>query len=344
MRRLLAAAMALALIAGTVLPAQAADPSITTPAGQAHALQLLNTPCLPMPLTIAQAPAASPSPGEDDDDDEGASPSPSPSPAPSLTPGAGLPRPIIPSGPGVLVPPPLPSSSPRVTPPPPFRAPRPRQRSRADRSTSRRRRRCRRRRRRPRRRRPPVPIVAGVRATPTPTPAPSPGETLGPSDYAILGDTLIGNRTPGQPFDLDGHVNIIYQDGILVGDHAHYDGTRYIDILRATPTSRSHAGDSTLTADSIRFDTLTQHSELINGRGVTTQGVDRGRLHFNAQQYGNAAPMASRTEPTHRSRPARTRTADTTSKRKRSTSRPATKRSRAASRSSSGRWRCSFCP
>ncbi len=64
----------------------------------------------------------------------------------------------------------------------------------------------------------------------TPSAAPSPGETLGFNDYAILGDTLTGNRTPGQPFDLDGHVNIIYQDGILVGDHAHYDGTRYIDI------------------------------------------------------------------------------------------------------------------
>src|SRR6202042_1674904 len=80
----------------------------------------------------------------------------------------------------------------------------------------------------------PGPIVAGVRASPTPSAAPSPGETLGPNDYAILGDTLTGNRTPGQPFDLDGHVNVIYADGIIVGDHAHYDGTRYIDITGNT--------------------------------------------------------------------------------------------------------------
>jgi hypothetical protein len=126
------------------------------------------------------------------------------------------------------------------------------------------------------------PIKAGVRATPAPTPAPSPGETLGPNDYAVLGDTLTGNRTAGQPFDLDGHVNIIYQDGILVGDHAHYDGTKYIDVTGHT-FIQNHAGTATLTADSIRFDTTTQHAELINGRGVTTQGVDRGRLHFNAQ-------------------------------------------------------------
>jgi hypothetical protein len=277
-RRLLAVAVAVTLIAGTVLPAQATSPAIATTAGQARALALINTPCLPMPLTVAQA-DASPTPSSDDEDDTGESPSPSPSP--SLSPGAPLPRPVIPAGPGVLVPPPLPSSSPKVTPPPlpsptptatgsagpiyltpasplPSTTPSPAPAQTAG------------------------PIVAGVRATPTPTAAPSPGETLGPNDYAILGDSLVGNRTPGQPFDLDGHVNIVYQDGILVGDHAHYDGTRYIDVTGNTYI-QNHAGDSTLTADSVRFDTLTQHSELINGRGVTTQGVDHGKLHFNAQ-------------------------------------------------------------
>ncbi len=70
---------------------------------------------------------------------------------------------------------------------------------------------------------------------------------------------------------------------ILVGDHAHYDGTRYIDITGHTYI-QNHAGDSILTADSVRFDTITQHSELINGRGVTTEGVDTGRLHFTARE------------------------------------------------------------
>jgi hypothetical protein len=275
-RGLISIAVALALIAGTVLPAQAVEPSIATPAGQARALKMLNTPCLPTPQTLAQT-DASPAPSDGDDDE---SPSPSPVPSPSLSPGAPLPRPVIPNGPGVLVPPPLPSTTPRVTPPPlPSPSPSPTDSSGpiylvpAPPPTA-----------TPSPKPPPTagPIVAGPRASPSPTPAPSPGETLGPSDYAILGDTLTGNRTPGQPFDLDGHVNIIYQDGILVGDHAHYDGTRYIDVTGHTYI-QNHAGDSTLTADSIRFDTTTQHAQLINGRGVTTQGVDHGKLHFNAQ-------------------------------------------------------------
>jgi hypothetical protein len=278
-------AIAAALIAGTVLPAQAAAPSITTSAGQARALSMLDSACLPTPKTVAQA--ASPAPGDDEDDDNDESPSPAPSPSPSISPGAPVPRPIIPYGPGVLVPPPLPSSSPRVTPPPlptpsasPSAAPTgPVYLVPAPSPTA-----------SPTPAPPPTagPIVAGVRASPTPTPAPSPGETLGPNDYAILGDTLTGNRTAGQPFDLDGHVNVIYQDGIIVGDHAHYDGTRYIDITGHT-FIQNREGDSTLTADSIRFDTKTQHALLINGRGVTTQGVDHGRLHFNAQNMETRA-------------------------------------------------------
>ena len=280
MRGLISVAVALALIAGTVLPARAADPSVTTTAGQARAMELLNTPCLPIPLTLAQAspasPAASSSPA--DEEEEGAPPSPEPSP--SITPGAPLPRPVIPIGPGILVPPPLPSKPPVTPPPLPSPSPTAVGLERPD---------------LPHAREPPTatptpappptagPIRSGPRASPTPTAAPSPGETLGPNDYAILGDELTGNRTPGEPFDLDGHVNIIYQDGILVGDHAHYDGTRYIDVTGNTYI-QNHARDSTLTADSIRFDTITQNAQLINGRGVTTEGVDRGRLHFNAQE------------------------------------------------------------
>jgi hypothetical protein len=275
-RPFLAGALALALLAGNFAPARALAPVATT---QARALAMIDSPCLPSEKTVAQASAeATPSAPPPDQSDEDLV---SPSPSPSASPGRVVPLPIMPPGPGQLVPPPLPSSSPRVTPPPmpsptpsavasggpiylepvPSPTPTPTLPPPAT----------------------PGPIVAGTRATPTPTPAPHPGETLGPNDYAILGDVLTGNRTPGQPFDLVGHFIIFYQDGILVGDHAHYDGTRYIDITGHTYI-QNHTGDSTLTADSIRFDTQTQRSLLINGRGVTTQGVDRGRLHFTMQQ------------------------------------------------------------
>jgi hypothetical protein len=270
MRAALAVAVTLALIAGSVLPAAAvqaqAAPSAQT-AAQARALALLDTPCLATPQTVAQADAAAPS---------SPAPSPSASPSAAVTP----PLPIMPAGPGILVPPPLAGASPAVTPPPlptptptvsptvgpvyivpvtpaPSASPAPPLRA--------------------------GPIRPGVRATATPTAAPSPGETLGPNDYAILGDRLTGSRAPGQPFDLDGNVNIIYQDGVLSGDHAHYDGVRFIDVTGHT-FIQNRTGDSILTADSIRFDTLTQRALLINGRGVTTQGVDQGKLHFSAQQ------------------------------------------------------------
>lgn len=276
MRAVLAAAVTLALIAGSVMPVAAIPAGSTTSAqaqAQARALALLDTPCLPAPKTVAQAGAAAP--------DADASDSPSPSPSPAFTP----PLPIMPAGPGVLIPPPLSATTQQATPPPlptptPTVAP----------STG------------------PVyitpvtpapsatptirptagPIRPGVRATATPTAAPSPGETLGPHDYAILGDRLTGTRSPGKPFDLDGNVNVIYQDGVLSGDHAHYDGTRYIDVTGHT-FIRNRSGDSTLTADGIRFDTFTQRALLINGRGVTSQGVDRGRLHFSAKELQTEA-------------------------------------------------------
>jgi hypothetical protein len=118
---------------------------------------------------------------------------------------------------------------------------------------------------------------------PSPSPAasakPQPGETLSPNDYAILGDHLSGIDKPGEPKDLDGHVTILYQQGVLGGDHAHYDGKRYIDIT-GHPFIKNAAGDTTLFADSVRFDTVTQKATLINGRGESTQGVEQGKLHF----------------------------------------------------------------
>ena len=196
MRASLAVAIAVALIVGTTMPAMAyrsRDHDGRRPSPRdGDALRALS------PLDGGRqphgaAPAASASP-DDEGEDEG--PTPSPSPAPSLSPGAPVPRPFVPIGPGVLVPPPLPSTTPRVTPPPlpsPTPSPSPGPSgpiylTPAVPPTA-----------TPSPAPPPTagPIVAGPRATPTPTAAPSPGETLGPNDYAILGDTLTGNRTPG---------------------------------------------------------------------------------------------------------------------------------------------------
>ncbi|HEY4441540.1 MAG TPA: hypothetical protein VGN14_13870, partial [Candidatus Elarobacter sp.] len=128
----------------------------------------------------------------------------------------------------------------------------------------------------------PAPSVSpGLIATPSPKPSasPQPAETLGPNDYAILGDKLSGVDAPGQPRDLDGNVTILYQQGVLGGDHAHYDGKRYIDITGHTFV-KSADGSTTMFADAVRFDTTTQKATLINGRGESTQGVEQGKLHF----------------------------------------------------------------
>ena len=128
----------------------------------------------------------------------------------------------------------------------------------------------------------PAPVfTAGPVGLPSPSPSASPaaGEILDPNTYAILGDKLTGVNKPGQVFDLDGHVNIFYQDGVLGGDHAHYDGQRYIDVTGNTFV-KNRSGDTTLFADSVRFDTMTQKATLIRGRGESTQGVEQGKLHF----------------------------------------------------------------
>jgi hypothetical protein len=204
---------------------------------------------------------------------------PAPSGSPSPTPSPYVGAPVAPNGPQILVPRPAsPSPSPgAVTPPPvPSFTPTP--------SGS------------------PGPVIITPEtippsSSPKPEPAvssgpvglPSPlasaspkpeGEVLDPNSYAILGDRLTGTNKPGEPYDLDGHVNIFYQDGVLGGDHAHYDGTRYIDITGNTFV-KNRAGDTTLFADAVRFDQTTQKATLIRGRGESTQGVEQGKLHFS---------------------------------------------------------------
>lgn len=246
------------------MPAAATTPYATS----AQALALINTPCL-----VAQA-QTSPSPSGPPEAGASTAPEVSPTAGPEATPTA--PPLLVPHGPGVLVPPPLPTAS--AATPPPLPTPTPVSTASA----------------------PPVyltpvtpspvptPTVAPTSgllrpSTPTPSPpppSPLPAQTLGPNDYAVLGDTLTGNRNG--PWDLVGHVEILYQGGILVGDRAHYDGERYIDVT-GSPYLRNQSGDTTLAADSIRFDTRTQQAYLINGRGVSTQGVQHGRLHYTAR-------------------------------------------------------------
>ena len=254
-----AAFVALSLTLGS-LPAGAADDDAR------HAIALLQHCGDTGPAQVAQAeasasPAASGSP----------SPTPSPTASPTLPPLVG--PPFAPGGPQVLIPAPLPTTTP--VPPPPLPTPTSstgtpgpviiQQATIPPEPT-------------------PVPALrpsAGpiVRASPTPSATPEPGETLGPNDYAILGDHLTGKNTKGEPEDLDGHVTILYQQGVLGGDHAHYDGKRYIDITGHTFV-RNSAGDTVFYADGIRFDTLNQNAILLNGHGESTNGVERGKLYF----------------------------------------------------------------
>lgn len=121
------------------------------------------------------------------------------------------------------------------------------------------------------------PTAAPTAAGPTPIP------TLGPNQYAVLADKIVGSSKDGTPADAIGHVNIFYAQGQLVGDRAHYDGTRYIDVTGEHVFLRNTAGDTVFYADSIRFDTRQQRAYLRNGHGTTLEGVERGALHFTAQ-------------------------------------------------------------
>jgi hypothetical protein len=234
-------------------PASAEDDAET-----AHALTLMRQGCGTPVAQVTPSPEPVASPAA----------SGSPTPAPYVGP------PSAPGGPQILIPPPA-SHAPGVTPPPapspsvgPSGSPGPViiNQQTAPPAVS------------------PIPVpsvTAGpIGATsPSPSPSPAAGEILDPNTYAILGDKLSGVDKPGQPFDLDGNVNIFYQEGVLGGDHAHYDGQRYIDLTGHTFV-KNRRGDTTLFADSIRFDTTTQKATLLRGHGESTQGVEQGRLHF----------------------------------------------------------------
>ena len=103
---------------------------------------------------------------------------------------------------------------------------------------------------------------------------PSGAPTLKPNYIAVLADKVSGNTGPGQPGDASGNVHILYGAEEIVGDDAHYDGLRTVTIT-GHPFIINHAKDSVLNADKISFDTIDQTAILTNGRGTSSEGVER---------------------------------------------------------------------
>jgi hypothetical protein len=143
----------------------------------------------------------------------------------------------------------------------------------------------------------PPPIPPAGQATPRPTPAPTGAPTLAPGFLAVISDKWSGNRERGQPSDAIGNVHIYYGDEEIVGDHAHFDGIRTITIT-GHPFLVNHEHNSVLTADVISFDTVQQTAKLLNGRGASDEGVQRGLVHFEAQDlHTNSDGTASGLNP-----------------------------------------------
>jgi hypothetical protein len=126
---------------------------------------------------------------------------------------------------------------------------------------------------------PPIP-PAGV-ATPVPSPEPSGVPTLSPGYVAVIADKWSGSRTRGQPSDAIGNVHIYYGDEEIVGQKAHFDGVRTITIT-GHPFLVNHEHNSVLAADTITFDTVAETAKLVNGKGESDEGVQRGLVHFSA--------------------------------------------------------------
>jgi hypothetical protein len=127
---------------------------------------------------------------------------------------------------------------------------------------------------------PPITPAGQIAATPGPTPTGVP--TLAPNYIAVLADSVSGNTKPGQPGDATGNVHILYGAEEIVGQKAHYDGLRTITIT-GHPFIINHAKDSVLQADKITFDTIDQTAVLTNGNGTSSEGVERGLVHFKAK-------------------------------------------------------------
>ncbi len=127
----------------------------------------------------------------------------------------------------------------------------------------------------------PGPIPGKGSPLPSPTATPD-APKLQPGEIAVLADDVKGANREGMPGDADGNVNILYADGRIVGQHAHYDGSRYVRMTGNPYLVNTH-NDTILYADAIVFDVRKQQAELVNGRGETSQGVEQGLLYYKAQ-------------------------------------------------------------
>lgn len=155
----------------------------------------------------------------------------------------------------------------------------------------------------------PKPITPAGQPTESPSPEPSVGPTplptLDPGQIAVLGDDVTGNTNEGQPGDVIGNVNIFYQDGVLVGDRAHYDGVRTMTVT-GNPYIINREHNSILHADTILFDTVTRVATLKGAKGESTQGVEKGEVFYSARDmtstssgvaHGNYATLTTCTNP-----------------------------------------------
>jgi hypothetical protein len=127
----------------------------------------------------------------------------------------------------------------------------------------------------------PPPITPAGSPAPPPTPAPTAAATLAPNDVAVLADKVDFNSQQGKPGDAYGNVHVLYSAGEVVGDHAHYDGKRTVTVT-GHPFLVNRAHDSVLSADEIDFDIVDQSAKLKQGRGVSSEGLDRGLIHFTS--------------------------------------------------------------
>ena len=129
----------------------------------------------------------------------------------------------------------------------------------------------------------PPAITPAGQAPPAPTPLPTGVPTLAPGYIAIIADHLTARNAnkPGQPVDMRGNVHVYYSRGEIVGERAHYDGDRTVTIT-GHPFIIDQSHDSILRGDAIYFDTIAQTARLVNGRGESSQGVERGLVHYSA--------------------------------------------------------------
>ena len=122
----------------------------------------------------------------------------------------------------------------------------------------------------------------------SPTPAPSPTPIVAPSalppgDVAVLADKFVGYANkPGAPGEAIVNVHIFYQVDVLVGERAHFDGIKTITVT-GSPYIVNSTDTSIVRGDQIVFDTISQHAEMINARGESSQGVERGLVYYSAK-------------------------------------------------------------